>query len=231
MASAADRITWQDIVIFWAKVLVMCLILGTISFYIGRRYLGTRFSEGEIREGAPEIVVQVPGSGADLEETEKAPPAKAKVEIEEREASEAEAARANREFVEADEEADVERDAADASSQDEEDESEAEGTSNWSDYTSEETDSGQADDNAQETESSEDSHYVVIAGSFLNPENSQRTLQELKSKGYQPYITKVTIGDKTYRRVNVAAFASRQQADKLAEELANAGYEVTVGVR
>jgi len=231
MASAADRITWQDIVIFWAKVLVMCLILGTISFYIGRRYLGTRFSEGEIREGAPEIVVQVQGSGADVEQTEKPPPQKAKVEIEEREASEAEAARANREFVEADQEADVEDDAADASSQGKEDESEAEGASNRSDYTSDEADSGQAKDDAEDTGSTRSGHYVVIAGSFLNPENSQRMLQELKSKGYQPYVTKVTIGDKTYRRVNVGAFSGRQQADKLAEELADAGYEVTVGVR
>ncbi len=230
MASAADRITWQDIVIFWAKVLVMCLILGSISFYIGRRYLGTKFSEGEIREGAPEIVVQVEGSGADAEQTEKAPPEKAKVEIKEREASEAEAARANREFVEADQEADVGHDAADASSQDEEDESEAEGTSNWSDYASEETEA-EAEDDAQDTESAQSGHYVVVAGSFLNPENSQKMLQELKSKGYQPYVTKVTISGKTYRRVNVAAFSGRQQADKLAEELADAGYEVTVGVR
>ena len=118
-----------------------------------------------------------------------------------------------------------------ASPQGEENESEPEGALSWSDHASEETDSRQGGDNAQETESTAGGRHVVIAGSFLNPEKSQAMLEELKSKGYQPYITKVTIGDKTYRRVNVAAFSSRQQADKLAEELADAGYEVRVGVR
>ncbi len=230
MASAAERVTWQDIVIFWAKVVAMCLVLGVVSFYIGRRYLGTMFSEAEIEQGAPEIVVQVQDSAAEAEEAEKPPPEKAKVEIEEREGSEAEAARANREFVATEQGADAEE-AADTSAQGAAQEGETEGTSQWSDYTSEQADSESGAASAEETATTPSGRYVVIAGSFLNPENSQRMLQELKSKGYQPYLTKATVGDKTYRRVNVGAFANRQQADKLAEELAAAGYEVTVGVR
>jgi len=231
MASAADRVTWRDIVTFWIKVLVVCVVLGTISFFIGRKYLGTMISEGEIGQGAPQISAQVQSSDTESEKPEKAPPDKAKVEIREREASDAEVDRASRDFGLADDSIGTRESGEEAPSSGKRAGGGEEAASGKPGTAGNQTESTSSEEATEGATSSTSGHYVVIAGSFLNPENSQRMLQELQAKGYQPYVSKTTVGDKTYRRVNVGAFSSREQADRLAEELRGAGYEVTVGVR
>lgn len=222
--ASAGRVTWQDVLIFWTKVLVVCLILGIGAFFIGRNYLGNLLTESEIREGAPELLVQVTSPSGEVTSGEPAPPAKLEVSVEEREASDHEAATAAREMglsADADHngESDRPRSTGDA-------DTDAEAASNRS--------QDEADQQSQPTADSQDAEegrFVVIAGSFANPANSEAMLKELQAKGYRPYITRVTVGDKTYNRVNVGAFPNRGQADRLAEELTGAGYEATVGVR
>ena len=226
---AARRVTWRDISVFWIKVVLVCLVLGTISFFIGRNYLGALLAEADIREGASELVVQAQGSSGEGKTSETTPPSKLQVSIDEREASEVEAMQAAREMGLATDESSRQdgRDRPTASG----DAGASETASSRSESSSEDADREPQAERAQERSAAEGGRFVVAAGSFANPANSEAMLKELQAKGYRPYITEVTVGDKTYSRVNVGAFPSRPQADKLVEELTAAGYEVTVGVR
>ncbi|HCU38580.1 MAG TPA: hypothetical protein DGT21_25125 [Armatimonadetes bacterium] len=243
MARPEKRITWKTLFVFWVKVLVLCAVLGAGSFYIGRNYLGSMLSETDIREGAPRLNAQAPGTEQSTGSSETTGPAKAEVRIEERQPSDLEAQRAR----------DTVGGRGDADSPGLSDGRASDGGSDGSDATGAEagasaTESGRdsattsAADSAstgraasgdqaasrEPTETSDDGQYVVTAGSFVSAENSQKLLEELEAKGYQPYISKTTIGDKTYRRVNIGAFSSQRDAGKLADELRNSGYEASV---
>jgi cell division septation protein DedD len=226
---AAGRVTWRDALLFWGKVVLVCLVLGVISFYIGRNYLGTLIAESEIREGAPELVIQAQGTPGAAKPTEPTPPQKLEVTIEEREASGTEAMQAAREMgLATDDRYGSDGNTSSAPSLSDDADIPASDSSRGS---SDQTDRMPQADRAQQGNGDEDGRFVVVAGSFANPANSEAMLKELQSKGYRPYITRVTVGDKTYSRVNIGAFPSRAQADKLGQELTRAGYEVTVGVR
>ena len=226
MASPADRVTWQDTLIFWVKVLVICLILGAVSFHVGRKYVGTMVAGPDVREGAPEIALQVTGEEGEGDEVDKDAPATAQVEVEEREGSETEIDNASQILGHEEDDAAGEED-TDATG-DREEAAETTETSSSSERESE-TAADAGSDEGQSEEGQSDANYVVTAGSFLSAENSDRMLKELQEKGYKPYISKVTIKGKTYRRVNVGAFAGRDEASELVEELRNAGYEARVG--
>jgi cell division septation protein DedD len=223
MASPADRVIWQDILIFWVKVLVICVILGSISFYVGRKYVGTMIAGPDIREGAPEITLQVTGENGEEDEVDKDAPAKVEVKVQEREGSETEIDNASHMLGHEKDDAAAEGDTE--AIKDRDGTAERTETSSPSEREADSAAAGSSDGDQ------DDANYVVTAGSFLNAENSDQMLKELQEKGYKPYISKVTIKGKTYRRVNVGAFAGRDEADNLVRELRNAGYEAQVGVR
>ena len=233
MASPADRVTWQDMLIFWVKVLIICLILGGVSFHVGRKYVGTMIAGPDVREGAPEIALQVTGDDGETDETDKDAPATVQVKVQEREGSDSEIDNATDMLGHQEDDAAGEDD-TDATG-DGEEAAGADETASSSERESEaaadtETQEGQ-DEEGQAEDGDGDTNYVVTAGSFLNAANSDKMLKELQEKGYKPYVSKVTIKGKTYRRVNVGAFAGRDEADDLVEELRNAGYEARVGVQ
>lgn len=243
MARPEKRITWKTLFVFWVKVLVLCAVLGTASFYIGRNYLGDMLSETDIREGAPRLSAQVPGAEQDTGSSETTGPAKAEVRIEERQPSDLEAQRAidtiggrgdaDSPGLSDGEASDSAGDSSDATANDgsaSATETGREGTTTPAAASTSTGRAGSGDQAAsrESTETSGDGQYVVTAGSFVSAENSQKLLEELEAKGYQPYISNTTIGDKTYRRVNIGAFSSQRDAGKLADELRNSGYEASV---
>lgn len=233
MVNRSSRTTWKDVLFFWAKVLVICIILGVISFFIGRNYLGNMIAETTIEQGTPEIVAQVPEDRPPAPGDEAPPPEGAKVDIYERDPSDAEVARARQEYTivkgtsedsdDADEEADQEEpDATEETPEEPEDETPSDEPADESATDTGDTPSGSDEDGRE---------FVVIAGSFVNIENAEKVVSELRGEGYEPYITQVIIGDRTYNRVNVAAYSSREKAGDLARELRGSGHDVTVGVR
>lgn len=219
MAGSPGRVTLNDAVLFWAKVLILCFILGGISFYIGRNYLGRFMSESELRGGAPEIVAQVEDTNPDDGTEVKEGPDEAEIVVSERQGSDAEIARAARELNSSEN--------GDADFRSTRSDTEDSADNETSDASAAEPKERSAD----QAPADDEGRFVVIAGSFLNTENSDRVVKELQDKGYQPYISKSVVNGKTYRRVNVGAFSSRSQATNMADELRADGYEVSVGVR
>ncbi len=229
MARTDKRITWKTLFVFWVKVVVLCSALGAGSFYLGRNYLGDMISETDIREGAPRLSAQALDGSGEARVAEGAGPAKPEIRIEERQPSELEAKRAV-------EEAGGRGDADSGTSL--RGDGSAAGTTDDAGQTTPATDGAAATTATsgdapagQTSEASDDGQFIVTAGSFVSAENSQQLLRELEAKGYQPYISTATVGDKTYRRVNIGAFSNRRDASKLAEELRNSGYEASVRAR
>ncbi len=68
----------------------------------------------------------------------------------------------------------------------------------------------------------------MVAGSFADESNAQRQVRRLAEQGYQPYLTSVETGGITYRRVNVAVFDSREQAEEVRDRLRSQGIDAVV---
>jgi cell division septation protein DedD len=77
---------------------------------------------------------------------------------------------------------------------------------------------------AASTDEGGDGRYVVRAGSFAKRDNAERTVQELRAKGYSPYLTSVVKDGVEYTRVNVGSYQKRAEALKLRGELRGDGY-------
>lgn len=235
MARSEKRITWKTLFVFWVKVLVLCAVLGVGSFYIGRNYLGSMLSETDIREGAPRLSAQAPGGQQDSGATETTGPAKVEITIEERQPSDLEAQRAVDSIGgrgDADEpeapSGDLPVDSTNADDASAAHRAPSTGNTAAAATATDRTPSTSGATSREPADTSDSGEFVVTAGSFVSAENSQQLLEELEAKGYQPYVSKATIGDKTYRRVNIGAFSSQREAARLAEELRNSGYEASV---
>lgn len=231
MANTSQQTTWKNVLIFWVKVLVICLILGIVSFYIGRSYLGSMIADTTVQDGSPEIVAEIAEEQPPQPEGANAPPEKAQVEVYERDPSEKEAKTATEEYVlvdgRDDEEGTGDADEGDDSGADADET--AEETSETAQTQEAENDElAPASDSGGE--GSEGGSYVVIAGSFVDLKNAEQQVQELREEGYDPFITQVPIGEQMYSRVNVATYSSREKAEALTEVLQRKGYEVRVGV-
>jgi len=231
MANTSQQTTWKNVLIFWVKVLVICLILGIVSFYIGRSYLGSMIADTTVQDGSPEIVAEIAEEQPPQPEGANAPPEEAQVEVYERDPSEKEAKKATEEYVLVDGRDDEEGtgDADEGDDSDADADEIAEETPETA-QTQEAEDEELAPASDSNGEGSEDGSYVVIAGSFVDLKNAEQQVQELREEGYDPFITQVPIGEQMYSRVNVATYSSREKAEELTEVLQRKGYEVRVGV-
>lgn len=65
-----------------------------------------------------------------------------------------------------------------------------------------------------ETSQSEEKVYTVLAASFQNPENAQKLMMLLKSKGYPVTVERISVRDSVWHRVVVGTFKNREDALK-----------------
>lgn len=188
---------------FWAVVLVICAVVGLISYTVGRRYVGSHLHEMEITDSAPEIApmdedVVRPGEDAD------APPEKPVITMREREPTARERREAEQEL-----ESGQPQDGADLHAREEDDQA--------------------ADDEAdQDAAPPEGGGFVVTAGSFASEENAQVQVTRLAGMGYQPYVTRTERDGVTFTRVNVGQFPTREEAQRVADELRARGFDSAV---
>lgn len=193
---------------FWAVVLVICGVVGLISYTVGRRYVGSHLHEMEIKDGAPEISPMDEDLVRPGEDTD-APPEKPVVTMREREPT----ARERREAEQALESGQP-QDGAGLHAQ------EAQGDEG--EPAREET------DDAPAAGAGQGGAFVVTAGSFASEENAQTQVTRLAGMGYQPYVTRTERDGVTFTRVNVGQFPTREAADKVADELRAKGFDSAV---
>jgi len=198
---------------FWLIVAVFCGIVGASAYHFGRNYVGAHLHEMEVKQRAPEILPQV-STAAITDDASGPPPVKPIVIMTEREPTAREERRARRETREAQDGAQLH--AQEAAEDEAEDEAEAAG---------DEDESAGDEDQAAASGGPE---YVVVAGSFADESNAQRQVERLAEQGYQPYLTSVEKSDVTYRRVNVAVFDSREQAEEVRDRLRSQGFDAVV---
>lgn len=70
--------------------------------------------------------------------------------------------------------------------------------------------------------------HVVRAGSFKKSDNAERLVEELRGKGYQPFVTEAVVDGVAYQRVNVARYEDRDKALELRRELRSDGYAAEI---
>jgi len=73
-------------------------------------------------------------------------------------------------------------------------------------------------------ESDEGGRFVVRAGSFKRRDNAERVAEQLRAKGYKPYLTTVLKDGDEYTRVNVGSYGDRDDALRVRGELRGEGF-------
>lgn len=206
---------------FWLIVGVICAVVGAIAFLFGRDYVGSHLHEMEVTQRAPQI--QPRGGEAAAPGTEDSsdnPPMKPVITVSEREPTAREERTARRELAQPQDGAQLnaarrsgQERGSDADDAEDADEAPAEGRAE--------------DERAAAPERS--GKFVVTAGAFADQVNAERQVQRLAERGYQPFITTIERDGATYRRVNVGVFDSRDQAERLTEQLRSQGFDAAVG--
>jgi cell division septation protein DedD len=69
---------------------------------------------------------------------------------------------------------------------------------------------------------------VVQLGSFANPANAERLAGQVRGRGFTASISETGSGSSRMFRVRAGAATTREAADRLAGELAAAGFPGTV---
>ncbi len=191
---------------FWLIVLLICVIAGLLSYQAGRNWVGQRLAEVDLDKQRQTALPTDDGgteTGPGSEQGE--PPLQAVVEIEERAPSEGEKAEIKMH--------ELERQVEDSGPQD------------GAELNAAAADRGVARDEASTRGTGE---WVVVAGSFLQVENASNQVERLQAKGYAPTVGQIAKDGVTYHRVNVDSFASREDADKLAQKLRDDDFDATV---
>lgn len=75
------------------------------------------------------------------------------------------------------------------------------------------------------------SSFDLQMGSFTNPENAGKMVDDLKQKGYAPRIEKIKNGDKEYFKVKMESINNRDSAIDKAEKLKKDGYDAIIITR
>ena len=70
--------------------------------------------------------------------------------------------------------------------------------------------------------------YTVQVGAFSNRERAEGLKEELKSRGFNPYITLFETTHGKYWRVRIGTFSNREAAEAMARRLSALGYDVIV---
>jgi len=205
--SLGDRI--KESLRFWTVVAVVCGLVFFGGYVFGKEWLGARLHEVEVSQGAPEISPEASLTEASEDESPE-PPDKPVVVMEEREPSGRERREAEREVA-----AHEPQDGAQLHAVQQEQEKPP----------AEEAEERPA---SEPTGPATTGGFVVTAGSFADEGNARRVVRELSARGYQPYLTTVRTEGMTFRRVNVAVYARRADAEELQAKLTAEGYESAV---
>ncbi|MDR3280578.1 MAG: SPOR domain-containing protein [Synergistaceae bacterium] len=81
---------------------------------------------------------------------------------------------------------------------------------------------------ASHASSNANAKWGVQIGAFVNVDSASSLVSDMKKQGYAASISKVDSSGKTFHRVRVGAGGTRESADKLATELEQKSYPVTV---
>lgn len=194
---------------FWAVVLIICAAVGLVSYAAGRRYVGSRLQEMKLAESAPEIKpmdeeLQRPDTAPE------APPEQPVVTLRERQPT-------ARERQEAEERV------RGSEPQD--------GASLHAREQAPQPQLPPEQTASPEAPQADSGTYVVCAGSFANEGNAQAQVNRLVQMGYHPYLTRTERDGKTHTRVNVGQFPTREEAERVAEELRSRGFDAAIYAR
>lgn len=234
---------------FWFITLVICAAAGLGSYRFGRQWIGDRLG-GDVKSvlTSDELASRVndgafvgggAGEGADVPDE---PPAKAVIEVEPRPVS-----AQDRQKLRFDKKRDAEkpanrdtRPAEDEEQAEAEDEPEASREDAPAERRSERPPAPRPDRPAvpqperpparepERPEARGGGDHVVRAGSFKQANNAERLVEELRSRGYQPFVTETVVDGVKYHRVNVARYNDRDKAFELRGELRADGYPAEI---
>jgi cell division septation protein DedD len=228
------RARYAEALLFWTITLVVCAAAGYGSYRYGRNWIGDRLgtdvksvlTSDQLASKVTSEAFDRPGTDQESDAAEE-PPKEAVVEVtaaavdagdkSKLEAEAAGGASAAKEPDEADTPAD---DTADTPAADR-DEPAASDANKPADT---EPKARPAAASRASADEGGDGRYVVRAGSFSKRDNAERTVQELRAKGYSPYLTTVVKDGVEYTRVNVGSYEKRDEALKLRGELRGEGY-------
>lgn len=70
--------------------------------------------------------------------------------------------------------------------------------------------------------------YTVQVGAFSNRERAEELKEELRSRGFNPFITLFETTQGRYWRVRIGNFSNREAAEAMAQRLSALGYDVIV---
>ncbi len=241
---------------FWFITLVICAAAGLGSYRFGRQWIGDRLG-GDVKSvlTSEELASRVsdealsggdPGQGADVPDE---PPAKAVVEVapttvsvqdqqklrfqnerERRDSGSRDSGPERSDVEDEDEaEADVDKDRTERSSEGGRTERPvARPVAPPAARPDRQPEKQPAKQPEKQPEAVGESEHVVRAGSFTKADNAERLVEELRSKGYQPFVTETVVDGVRYRRVNVARYNDRDKAFDLRRELRADGYPAEI---
>jgi cell division septation protein DedD len=201
----------REIITFWGIVLVACAVLCALTFVAGKYWIGGLIARSSGDNPTPKVAVKTADEArADAADDERQtdPPAQATVKMEQRAPTEGERSEIEQKYPQ--DGADLNK-AADETGSDE----------------STGSDSKPLDGAAPDT----GGKFVVVAGSFANPDNARRELEDLAARGYSPSITKVTRNGKTFHRVSIGSYATRDEAEQARDELTAVGKPANITTR
>ncbi|MBW1614932.1 MAG: SPOR domain-containing protein [Deltaproteobacteria bacterium] len=61
--------------------------------------------------------------------------------------------------------------------------------------------------------------FIVQAAAFLNKQDAKKFIATLKSRGYEPYESAVTVQNKVWHRVRIGPFKSKSEAENILRKL------------
>lgn len=74
-------------------------------------------------------------------------------------------------------------------------------------------------------ESSTDTVYRVVTGSFTNRQHAHVQINSLQKQGFESFVLPFTLGKTTYYRVVTGAFEKRENAERRMKDLKKAGFD------
>jgi cell division septation protein DedD len=230
------RSRYAEALIFWVATLLVCAVAGYGSYRYGRSWIGDRLGD-EVKPvlTTDDLTSRITpkaferSASADSEtDSEQPPPEEAVVQVKpvsvaaDDRARLAADERATGKAAGADEESEADdsdtedADAADGAASTATRPAESRRTASTEPEPARRTETRDADD--------EGARYVVRAGAFKSRANADRRMQELREKGYKPYLSTVVKDGEEFTRVNVATYGSRDEALQLRGELRGEGY-------
>ncbi len=198
---------------FWILVGVICAVAGAVSYQAGRYWVSNLISDVKVDTRRIKLpTANETGSGPGTGSFARRAPSSAQVVVEEREPTDVEKREITVQVLERQAESAEPQDGAQLNRQ------------RFGEPRQASANAPRAPAASQE----DGKKWVVVAGSFLQQSNADRLADELVGKGYHPFITEFEKDGLTYRRVNVAAFANRDDADELVNQLKELGISARV---